>query len=154
MTNAVLGAAAGVAGTGSMSLFLEALKSRDVIDREPPEIITNNMEQKASMKVAPADDFDTRWIGVHTVFGASMGAAFGVARDRLPRNTAAAGALFGAALWTAMYPITLPALRLYPKPPDDHQPRAWAIAIGHLIYGLTVAAAFDTARCSARRRDR
>ena len=154
MTNALLGAAAGVAGTAAMSLFLETLKARGTIDREPPEIITSNVERKAGMKSVPADDFDTRWISTHTAFGAAMGGVFGAARGLLPPNTAAAGALFGAGLWTAMYPVTLPALRLYPKPPDDDPPRAWAIAVAHLIYGISLAAAFDTARYSARRRDR
>jgi uncharacterized membrane protein YagU involved in acid resistance len=148
------GAAAGVAGSATMSLFLEGLRAGGVIDREPPEIITSNMEQKAGTKVAPADDFDARWLSVHAAFGATMGGVFGMMRGVLPRNTAAAGALFGAGLWTVMYPITLPALSLYPKPDDDYEPRAWAIALGHLVYGLTVAAAFDTARYSARRRDR
>lgn len=152
--NVPLGAAAGVAGSGTMSIFLEALKAAGTIDREPPEIITENVERKAGARVLPADDFTPRWIGAHTAFGAAMGGVFGAMRGVLPRNTVAAGALFGAGLWTTMYPLTLPVAGLYPRPDDDHRPRAWAIAAGHLIYGLTLAAAFDTARCSARRRDR
>jgi uncharacterized membrane protein YagU involved in acid resistance len=154
MNSLLLGGASGVAASGAMSAFLEALIAGGIIDREPPEIITQNLERKAETPVAPTDSFRARWISAHTAFGGGMGAVFGAMRDVLPRNTAAAGALFGAGLWTAMYPLALPAVGLYPKPDDDHTPRAWAIAAGHLIYGLSLAAAFDAARPRGRRRAR
>ena len=149
----IIGAGAGIAATGTMSLFLETLKSADQIDREPPEIITSNVERKAGTRVLPTGSFAARWITAHTAFGAAAGAVFGAARGALPRNTAAAGAIFGAGLWGAMYPLALPAAGLYPKPDDDSRPRAWAIAAAHLIYGVTLAAAFDAARGSLRRRN-
>lgn len=152
--SAPLGAASGLAASGTMSLFLEGLKAAGTIDREPPEIITGNVERKADARVLPARNFDARWISAHAAFGAAMGGVFGLLRGVLPRHTAAAGAVFGAGLWTAMYPLALPLAGLYPKPDDDHEPRAWAIAAGHLIYGVTLAAAFDTARCSLPPRDR
>lgn len=145
-----LGAAAGVAATGAMSMFLEGLKAGAVIDREPPEIITRNVEAKAGLPVVPAGSFRTRWISAHAAFGAGMGGVFAAVRPALPRNSVVSGALFGAAVWAAMYPLALPAAGLYPKPDDDSPPRAWAIAAAHLIYGVTLAAAFDTT--SHRRR--
>ena len=147
------GAAAGAVATGAMSLFLEGARAAGSIDREPPDIITENMERKAGMRVMPADSYRARWIGVHTAFGTGMGAVYGAMRPLLPRHTAIAGALFGAGLWTTMYTGVLPLAKLYPEPDDDWKPRAWTIALGHLVYGLTLAAAFDAARCSGRRRD-
>jgi uncharacterized membrane protein YagU involved in acid resistance len=90
--------------------------------------------------------FRTRWIAMHVAFGASMGAVFGLLRDRLPHNALAAGALFGAGLWTTMYTAVLPAANLYPQPDDDWKPRAGTIAAGHLVYGTTLATAFELSR--------
>lgn len=149
-----VGATSGVVATGSMSMFMEAARAGGYLDREPPDIITENIEDSIDAPVAPGVEYDHRWKGVHTAFGAAMGGVFGALRPVLPRNTLAAGAIFGAGLWTTMYPMALPVAGLYPKPDDDWKPRAVTIALSHLVYGITLAAAFDTARCLSPRRDR
>ena len=143
MNGFVRGALAGTAATGVMSAFMESAKHAGALDREPPEIITGNLEDKADTPVIPGAPFRARWITMHTAFGAGAGGAFGAMRAALPRNTAAAGALFGAAVWAAMYPAVLPLSGLYPAPADDWQPRARTIALAHLVYGVALATAFD-----------
>jgi hypothetical protein len=78
----------------------------------------------------------------------------GLHRGLLPRNALAAGAIYGAGVWAAMYPLALPLAGLYPKPDDDKEARAWTIGLAHLVYGITLAAAYDAADYSAGRRDR
>lgn len=144
------GIAAGTAAAGNMSLFMEAARAAGQLDREPPEIITANIEAKTGAAVAPELSFDQRWKLAHAAFGAGAGAAFGLMRGALPRNTVAAGLLFGAGVWGVMYGAALPAARLYPEPDDDWTPRAWTVALAHLVYGVTLAAAFDAASPNRR----
>lgn len=146
MTAALTGAACGVAATASMTAFLEAAKALGFFRVEPPKQITATVEQKTGARVAPSDDFTARWLSAHTAFGAGAGVAFSLLRRALPRNSTAAGALYGAAVWGAMYPMALPLAGLYPKPDDDSRGRAWTIALAHLVYGVTLAAACDAAR--------
>ncbi|HEX6324221.1 MAG TPA: hypothetical protein VFZ36_10890, partial [Vicinamibacterales bacterium] len=93
--------------------------------------------------VLPGARFRTRWLTAHAAFGAGAGVLFGAMRGLLPRNAVAAGALYGAGVWAAMYPLALPLAGLYPKPDDDTEPRAWTIGLAHLVYGVTLAEAFD-----------
>ena len=151
MNGFVKGALAGTAATGVMSAFMESAKRIGALDREPPEIITGNLEDKVDAPVIPGAPFPARWVTMHTAFGAGAGGVFGAMRGVLPRNSVAAGAVFGAAVWAVMYPAVLPLAGLYPAPDDDWQPRARTIAMAHLVYGVTLATAFD---CSSRRRDR
>lgn len=142
--NAVLtGAAAGVAATGTMTAFLEGAKGLGLFAVEPPKQITAAVEHKTGARVAPSEHFTARWLSAHAAFGAGAGVAFGLARRALPRNSAVAGLLFGGAVWAAMYPLALPLAGLYPKPEDDSEPRAWSIALAHLVYGVSLASAYD-----------
>ena len=145
MNRLAAGIAAGTTATGHMSLFMEAARAVGQLDREPPEIITANIEAKSGAAVAPELPFDQRWKVAHLAFGAGAGAAFGLMRRALPRNTVAAGLLFGAGVWAAMYGAALPAAGLYPDPDDDWRPRARTIGLAHLVYGVTLAVAFDWA---------
>lgn len=146
MNGALTGAAAGVAATASMTAFLETAKGLGLFTVEPPKQITAAVEQKTGVHVAPSDDFTARWLSAHTAFGAGAGVVFGLARRALPRHSMAAGALYGGAVWAAMYPLALPLAGLYPKPEDDAQPRAWSIALAHIVFGVSLAAAYDAAR--------
>jgi uncharacterized membrane protein YagU involved in acid resistance len=143
MNAALTGAAAGVAATGTMTAFLETAKGLGFLSVEPPKQITAAVEQKTGMHVAPSDDFTARWLSAHTAFGAGAGLVFGLARRALPKSSAAAGLLYGGAVWASMYPLALPLAGLYPKPEDDSEPRAWSIAIAHLVYGVSLALAYD-----------
>lgn len=146
MNAALTGAASGVAATASMTAFLETAKGLGLFAVEPPKQITAAVEQKAGARVMPADDFTARWLSAHTAFGAGAGLAFALMRRALPRNSTAAGALYGGAVWAAMYPLALPLAGLYPKLEDDSRPRAWSIALAHVVYGVSLAAAYDAAR--------
>lgn len=146
MNAALTGAASGVAATASMTAFLETAKGLGFFAVEPPKQITAAVEQKTGVHVAPLDDFTARWLSAHTAFGAGAGVAFALMRGALPRNAMAAGALYGGAVWAAMYPLALPLAGLYPKPDDDSQPRAWSIALAHIVYGVSLASAYDAAR--------
>ena len=143
MNAALAGAASGIAATGTMTAFLETAKGLGFLSVEPPKQITANVEHETGTRVAPTDSFTARWLTAHTAFGAGAGLVFGLARRALPRNSAASGLLYGAAVWTAMYPLALPLAGLYPKPSEDSEPRAWTIALAHLVYGVSLAAAFD-----------
>lgn len=146
MNAALTGAVSGVAATASMTAFLETAKGLGLFAVEPPKQITAAVEQKTGVHVAPSGDFTTRWLSAHTAFGAGAGVAFALLRRALPRNSTAAGVLYGGAVWAAMYPLALPLAGLYPKPEDDSKPRAWSIALAHLVYGLSLSTAYDAAR--------
>jgi hypothetical protein len=145
MNRLAAGAGAGALATAHMSLFMEGSRAIGGLDREPPEIITANVEATTGTAVAPELSFDERWKLVHLAFGMGMGAVFGALRTALPRNTAAAGLLFGAGLWSVMYGAALPAARLYPPVDEDWKPRTLTIVLAHLLYGLTLAGTFDAA---------
>lgn len=145
MNRVVAGAGAGALATGHMSLFMEGSRAIGGLDREPPELITANIEATTGTAVAPELSFDERWKVAHLAFGMGMGAVFGLLRRALPRNTATAGLLFGAGVWAAMYGAALPAARIYPPMDEDWKPRTLTIGLAHLLYGLTLAGAFDAA---------
>ena len=146
MNAALAGAASGIAATGTMTAFLETAKGLGFLAVEAPKQITANVEHETGTRVAPTDSFTTRWLTAHTAFGAGAGLVFGLARRALPQSSAASGLLYGAAVWAVMYPLALPLAGLYPKPSDDSESRAWTIALAHLVYGVSLAAAFDAGR--------
>ena len=75
---------------------------------------------------------------IHYLYGASMGAAYGVAAELAPAvSTAGAGAAFGAAVWLVADEGVVPALGLS-KSPDEYPLSVHAYALSsHLAYGLT-----------------
>jgi putative membrane protein len=88
---------------------------------------------------------------VHYGFGTAMGAVYGLAKETGPRplrrmRPALCGAGFGTALFLAADEVAVPALGLSKKPsetpPGDH---VYGL-VSHLVYGLTVAAAFRLTR--------
>jgi uncharacterized membrane protein YagU involved in acid resistance len=78
---------------------------------------------------------------VHWLYGASWGAAYGLAaRSLRPRPVAAAAAL-GSSVWATAYAELVP-LGVY-KPPWDYPPTELALDLSyHLVYGAGVAAAY------------
>lgn len=75
---------------------------------------------------------------IHYLYGASMGAAYGVAAELAPAvSTAGAGTAFGAAVWLVADEGIVPALGLS-KSPDEYPLSVHAYALSsHLAYGLT-----------------
>lgn len=146
MRAAALGAVSGLAATGTMTAFIEGARGLGLFEVEPPRQITANVERKAGTPVMPGARFTTRWLSAHAAFGAGAGLIFGTIRGLLPRSALTAGALYGAGVWAAMYPLALPLAGLYPKPEDDKEARAWTIGLAHLVYGITLAAALDRQR--------
>jgi hypothetical protein len=80
----------------------------------------------------------------HLGYGSTMGAVYGALRDgREGLPAAAAGALWGLAIWVIGYEGWLPAAGIRPAT-TDFPPSRWPIPIAnHLLYGVVTAMAFD-----------
>ena len=79
---------------------------------------------------------------VHWAYGASLGAAYGLAASRLRVHPLASGAAFGAAVWGLAYGVLSP-VGIY-EAPWRYPATTLGIDLSyHLVYGLGVAAVYD-----------
>jgi hypothetical protein len=125
------GASAGLLATGVMSLPLPFVR------RPAPRDVSRGGGRLAGPRTA--DLAEAVWPGAHAAMGATLGVTYRMVRPALPASTAAAGALFGVAAWSAMYAGLLPAAGVYPSPPEDSPHRAVRIAALHVVYGVSLA---------------
>jgi hypothetical protein len=78
----------------------------------------------------------------HWGYGASLGAAYGLAASRLGRNPIAQGLAFGTFVWGLAYAALTP-LGIYQRPwRSDPQTLALDLSY-HLVYGLGAAAVYE-----------
>jgi uncharacterized membrane protein YagU involved in acid resistance len=78
----------------------------------------------------------------HWTYGASLGAAYGLASLRGRRHPLPQGLVFGTAIWGLGYSMLSP-LGIY-EPPWRYPAKTLGVDLSyHLVYGLGVAAAYD-----------
>lgn len=140
---AAQGAGAGVAGTAAMTGVLLAARAAGLLGELPPRRITDAALGAADVHgLSPAARRGLA-IVAHFGFGAAMGAVFGALRPPGMRGAgrrAAAGAVFGLALYAASYAGWIPALGILPPPHRDVPGRPAATVAGHLVYGGVLGA--------------
>jgi hypothetical protein len=141
MWPAVRGAGAGAIATIPMSLVMAAARRLGMLGEPPPRKVVGRLLASAGVRPRRPRPNGLAWLG-HLAFGACAGALFGPAATRLQTRSGrvAAGALYGAAVWTAMYGYVLPALGFMRKPSRDRQGRPTSMAIAHLVYGAGLGA--------------
>ena len=87
---------------------------------------------------------------VHYMFGAVMGAAYGVASEFAPRVRAGSGAAFGAVVWLGADELLMPVLNLArgPRtyPPSIHL----EMLAAHLVYGAATDRVMSALACYPR----
>lgn len=73
---------------------------------------------------------------VHFVFGAGMGALYGLLVEMFPGLRAGGGALLGTGLYLGAHGITVPALGLAPSPVKNGAAQESPELAAHLVYGF------------------
>src|SRR5215213_10847272 len=114
MNRILLGALAGLAATGPMTLVMKLMHER--LPREeqyplPPRQVTEGLAEKAgvSEQLDEEEHEAATWVS-HFAYGAACGALYGaVSGGKLDEHPLAAGAGFGVAAWAASYLGWLPA---------------------------------------------
>jgi hypothetical protein len=146
MNRILLGALAGLAATGPMTLAMKLMHER--LPREeryplPPRQVTEGLAEKAGVN----EDLDEEereaatWAS-HFAYGAACGALYGaVSGERVDGHPLLAGAGFGLAVWAGSYLGWLPAAGII-APATEHPARRNALMIAaHAVWGATTGAA-------------
>ena len=148
MKRILLGALAGLAATGPMTLAMKLLHEQ--LPREeqyplPPRQVTEGLAQKAGVD----EQFDEEekeaatWVS-HFAYGAACGALYGaVTGERAGAHPALAGVGFGLAVWAGSYLGWLPAAGII-SPATEHPARRNALMIAaHVVWGATTGVALE-----------
>ena len=144
--DAVIGATAGMAATGPMTLVMEAIHralpqhERDVL---PPRRIVENLLESTGQRheFAERHEFALTLLS-HFAYGGAVASVYPTIKKQLDARAAIpeplGGIAFGLAVWAASYAGVLPALGLYP-PPQRETARRNALMIGaHVIWGASM----------------
>jgi hypothetical protein len=141
MNGILLGALAGLAAAGPMSLAMK-LMHEQLPEHEqyplPPRAVTMEVAERAGVREELDEDEReaATWVS-HFGYGAACGALYGAlaANRRVP--PLAAGVGFGLAVWAGSYLGWLPAAGIIP-PATEHPPRRTALMIAaHVVWGAT-----------------
>ena len=146
MNRILLGALAGLAATGPMTLAMKLMHEQ--LPREeryplPPRQVTEGVAEKAG--VDRQLDEETReaatWVS-HFAYGTACGALYGaLSGGRVDERPALAGAGFGLAVWAGSYLGWLPAAGIL-SPATAHPARRNALMIAaHVVWGATTGVA-------------
>lgn len=134
----LVGATAGVAATGVMSLVMQTAKALGALGEPPPRRLTRQLLRPLGLAAPRGRALDAAALAAHFGFGATMGALHGLLPAGL--RTAPGGALFGLGVWTTSYAGWLPKLGLMPPPSRDRLGRPTAMIVAHLVYGIALTA--------------
>ena len=145
------GALAGLIATLPMTLFLiDQHRRLPPLQRYrlPPRVITDQAARRVGIR-APASESGkrARALAAHFTFGALCGLFFPAwGRNLNGVRSVAAGAYYGLGIWALSYLGWVPAMGL--MAPATRQPveRNAMMIVAHLIWGATLAAAFQHLR--------
>jgi hypothetical protein len=103
----------------------------------PPVEVTKRVYRVLPVRTPRGPALRRRGIALHLVFGTAAGGVYGYfAPPRYYESTAIG---YAALIYTASYLGVLPALSLHPAAHRDRTARQVANAVGHFIYGMTLA---------------
>lgn len=118
----------------SMSGFRMLASRIGLLERTPPEMIVGE-HAPAALREAPERHREAVIIGLHWLYGAAGGVAYGLLPDRL-RLTPWSGPVFGLALWLGFETVLAPVLGLR----EQHSAKQRVVlALDHLLYGMVLA---------------
>ncbi|MFL6337258.1 MAG: DUF6789 family protein [Pyrinomonadaceae bacterium] len=148
MKRILLGALAGLAATGPMTLAMKLMHEQ--LPREeqyplPPRQVTEGLAEKAGVNRHLDEDEReaATWVS-HFAYGAACGALYGaVSGERLDKQALLAGMGFGVAVWAGSYLGWLPAAGII-SPATEHPARRNALMIAaHAVWGACVGGALE-----------
>ena len=148
MNRILLGALAGLAATGPMTLAMKLMHEQ--LPREeryplPPRQVTEGLAEKAGVngRLDEEEREAATWAS-HFAYGAACGALYGaVAGERVDGHPLLAGAGFGLAVWAGSYLGWLPAAGVLSSA-TEHPARRNALMIAaHVVWGATTGAAVE-----------
>jgi uncharacterized membrane protein YagU involved in acid resistance len=143
MNGIVRGAAAGLIGTGTMSLALAGSKAMGLMGAPPPKRITTNLARKVGL--APhkhgEETLNATWIAAHLGYGLAAGEVYTLVHRVVPLPGAVVGPAYGLALWALSYFKLMPAMGLFPPPERQSPTTHLVMATAHLLYGASAGVA-------------
>lgn len=146
MNRILLGALAGLAATGPMTLAMKLMHEQLPRGERyplPPRQITEELAEKAGVNEHLGDEERkaATWAS-HFAYGAACGALYGaVSGERCDERPVLAGVGFGLAVWAGSYLGWLPAAGVL-SPATEHPARRNALMIAaHVVWGATTGAA-------------
>ena len=146
MNRVLLGALAGLAATGPMTLAMKLMHEQ--LPREeqyplPPRQVTEGLAAKAGVNghLDEEDREAATWVS-HFAYGAACGALYGaLSGERVDSHPVLAGVGFGVAVWAGSYLGWLPAAGII-SPATEHPARRNALMItAHAVWGAGVGVA-------------
>jgi hypothetical protein len=113
LSDAVLGAVAGVIGAGGMTVLRMVAHRAGLIDRMVPQAVEHALERGAGER-APVAGARATDQALHLGYGLAAGALYGATIDRPSRAAPHAGRAlaYGAAVWAFGSMVLLPGLRI------------------------------------------
>jgi hypothetical protein len=150
------GLLAGLAGTAAMTLYQEAVgrargtsalaanlkEPRTWSDAPAPARLAKKVSEGLLHKRVVKRQAPLITTVVHWTYGASLGAAYGLAALRLRRHPLPQGLVFGTAVWGLGYGLLTP-LGIY-EAPWRYPAKTLGIDLSyHLVFGLGVAAVHE-----------
>jgi uncharacterized membrane protein YagU involved in acid resistance len=159
MPSIASGATAGLAGTVTMTVAMEALH-RTLPEGQrfplPPRLIAEHVVDRAGAKdivQTPRDEQLAAVVG-HFGYGAATGAAYALASPYLPRDPVASGAIWGMIVWAGSYMGWLPLAGLRPLATRLPPQRELAMIAAHLVFGVSIGLTYDGLTRDGRSRGR
>lgn len=138
MLRLLSGAAAGVAATAAISLFMLGAKKLGALGEPPPRRIVRRLLSPLGPLAPRGKALDATALVAHFAFGASVGTLFAALPARA--RSQGGGTLFGAGVWAANYAGFLPQAGLMPPARRDRPARPASMLAAHLVYGAALAA--------------
>lgn len=135
----LIGAAAGALATVPQSVVVWGLRWAGVYHTPPPpkEVSKEVTGTIINLQSVPKPLRKAVIYGEHFGFGASAGAAFGLA-TAVTKPTTLAGLLAGLGVWQASYAGWIPAFNILPPPGKGEGGRTVTMVLAHVAYGLAL----------------
>lgn len=147
LKDALLGAVAGTLATIPMSVVMLASDRLGLMDKQPPEQITEAALEKAGVDASEPVENELTVVN-HLLFGAAAGALFGAVRGMVaPARTppasldVPAGIGFGLTVWYVSYEGWVPALGIMPPSHEEQPGRPVTMASAHVVFGACLVLA-------------
>jgi putative membrane protein len=132
LKGALAGLIGGLIATAAKSAAEKLYPPRTHGEPEPPALLAEKLGQ-------PRKETGEKKVveeGIHWVFGAAAGAAYGAIAEVYPQITGKYGANFGMTLMAVTHEGVLPALGLAAPPPEQEDREKRSEVVTHVVYGV------------------